>query len=131
MNISVNHHGFSQFLVGGWGGRGVICYVGVTRDGGVELGVRFAEQGVLVVFVTWAFLKETMAITCHVSSDSQCDYSYEWTIMWHTNWCEIGTNIYLDVSDVDTILFNVVDELSEILFSWKGVTTVWPYILKK
>jgi hypothetical protein len=48
-------------LIGGWGGRGVICSVGVAGDGGAELSVRFAEQGVLVVFVDWAFLKETIA----------------------------------------------------------------------
>jgi hypothetical protein len=42
-----------------------------------------------------------------------------------------GTNIYLDVSEVDAILFKVADELSEILFSWHVVTTVRPYSLKK
>ena len=40
-----------------------------------------------------------------------------------------GTNIYLDVSEVDAILYKLVDELSAILFSWKVVTTVQPYNL--
>lgn len=42
-----------------------------------------------------------------------------------------GTNIYLDVGEVDSVLLKVPDELSEILFSWKVVTTVRPYSLNK
>jgi len=33
--------------------------------------------------------------------------------------------------EVDTVLLKVADEVFEVLFSWKVVTTVRPYSLKK
>lgn len=42
-----------------------------------------------------------------------------------------GTDIYLDVGEVDAVLLKVADELSEILFGWKVVTTVRPNSLMK
>jgi hypothetical protein len=36
----------------------VFCSASAVRDGGVGLSLRFAQQGVLVVFVEWAFLNE-------------------------------------------------------------------------
>ena len=75
-------HSFSHRRLGR---LGVIYSIVIPRDGGTELIIRFAKQGVLVVFVDWPFLKETMAVPCHVNYGSQCDDSYEWTIVWHTN----------------------------------------------
>lgn len=58
VNVAVGRVGVARMLIRGRRGRAVFCSASAVRDGGVGLSLRFAQQGVLVVFVEWAFLNE-------------------------------------------------------------------------
>ena len=63
VNVAVSRLGFARMFIHGCRVRVVFCSVSAVRDGGVGLSLRFAQQGILVVFVEWAFLKERITVT--------------------------------------------------------------------
>jgi hypothetical protein len=66
VTVAVGRVGVARMVIHGFRRRAVFCSASAVRDGGLVLSFRLAHQGqgVLVVFVQWAFLKERTTPIC-------------------------------------------------------------------
>lgn len=64
VTVAVGRVGVTRMVNHGFRRRAVFCSASAVRDGGVGLSFRLAHQGVLVVFVDWAFLNERTTPIC-------------------------------------------------------------------